>query len=331
MGEYRGSAHDGEWSPSADGAPWAVPTEEAGDAPLSWVEAWDPAAADAEPLSEPARRAAERLFRIDSLVGGLSAVRAMESQLHADRAKDIRRIAVLLGAGSANPQERLEALSLTAAEVADELSLPPRGARALVAECLALTEPMAAPVLAGLEDGRLDRERARTVLGAAASVPEAAAAEFIGRAVRIAASESPAPESPSRGPAVQSQVGPSVRALRRSLRRLAEEYSADTLSVRSRAAHDHRRVEIDPCDDGMCCLTAYLPLADGAMIDTRLQAIARAQAADDPRTTAQKRVDAFTGLLLAPVSGRGRAPMDTAAERPGAWASHVAASAPRSS
>jgi hypothetical protein len=107
-----------------------------------------------------------------------------------------------------------------------------------------------------------------------------------------------------------------VPALRRSLRRLAEEYSADTLAVRSRAARDHRRVEIDPCDDGMCCLTACLPLADGAMIDTRLQAIARAQAADDPRTTAQKRVDAFTGLLLAPVSGSGRAPMD-AAERSG--------------
>ncbi|MGY3566897.1 DUF222 domain-containing protein [Sinomonas sp. RB5] len=312
MGEYRGSAHDGEWSPSADGAPWAVPTEKAGDAPLSWVEAWDPAAADAEPLSEPARRAAERLFRVDSLVDGLSVCRAMESQLHADRAKGIRRIALLLGAGSASPLERLEALSLTAAEVAAELSLPARAARALVAECLALTEPMAAPVLAGLEDGRLDRERARTVLGAAGSVPEAAAAEFIGRAVRLASAE----RSPG-GAAAHCAVRPSVPALRRSLRRLAEEYSADTLAVRSRAARDHRRVEIDPCDDGMCCLTAYLPLADGAMIDTRLQAIARAQAADDPRTTAQKRVDAFTGLLLGPVKGRGRAPMDTAAERPG--------------
>jgi hypothetical protein len=67
------------------------------------VEAWDPAPADAEALSEPARRAAERLFRIDSLVGGLSVVRAMESQLHADRAKDVRRIAVLLGRGLGRP------------------------------------------------------------------------------------------------------------------------------------------------------------------------------------------------------------------------------------
>jgi hypothetical protein len=142
------------------------------------------------------------MFRVDSLVGGLSVCRAMESQLHADRAKGIRRIVVLLDAESADPMERLEAPSLTAAEVAAELSLPARAARALVAECLALTEPMT------------------------------------------------------------------------------------TLAVRSRAAREHRRVEIDPCDDGMCCLTAYLPLADGAMIDTRLQAIARAQPAGDPRTAA---------------------------------------------
>lgn len=328
MEGYRGSAHDGEWSPSADGAPWAVPVpaEDAGDDLLCWAEAWDPAPADAEVLTEPARRPAERMFRVDSLVGGLSVCRAMESQLHADGARSIRRIAVLLGAESADPMERLEAPSLTAAEVAAELSLPPRAARALVAECLALTEPMAAPVLAGLEDGRLDRERARTVLGAAAAVPEAAAAEFIQRAVRLASAE----RSPGVA-AAHCAVRPSVPALRRSLRRLAEEYSADTLAARAGAAHDHRRVEIDPCDDGMCLLTAYLPLADGALIDTRLQAIAAAQPAGDTRTTAQKRLDAFTGLLLAPASGSSRAPMDTAAKGRRAWQSPVAASARRSS
>jgi hypothetical protein len=222
----------------------------------------------------------------------------IESQLHADRAKGIRRIAVLLGAESRDPLERLEAPSLAAAEVAAELSLPARAARALVAECLALTEPVAEPVLAALEDGRVDPGRAQTILTAAAPVPEAVAGAFIQRAVRLASAEA----SPSEA-ADHSAVRPSVPALRRSLRRLAEEYSADDLSARSRAAREHRRVEIDPCDDGMCLLTAYLPLADGAMIDTRLQAIASAQPADDPRTTAQKRLDAFTGLLLAPVSG----------------------------
>ncbi|MDP9886144.1 hypothetical protein J2W21_003669 [Sinomonas atrocyanea] len=298
MEGYCGSAHDGEWSPSRDHVPRSLPPEGPDDDPLCWAEAWDPAPADAEALSEPSRRAAERVFRIDSLVGGLSVCRAVESQLHADRARSVRRIAVLLGAESADPMERLEAPSLAAAEVAAELFLPPRAARALVAECLALTEPAAAPLLAALDDARIDRERARTILSASACVPDAAVAEFIHRAIRLASAEPSPGES-----AVRTAVPLSVPALRRSLRRLAEEYSADALAARSRAAREHRRVEVDPCDDGMCLLTAYLPLVDGAMIDTRLQAVAQAQAADDPRTTAQKRADAFTGLLLAPVSG----------------------------
>jgi hypothetical protein len=62
MEGYCGSAHDGEWSPRQQRAPWSLPPEEASNDPLCWAEALDPAPAGAEVLTEPARRAAERMF-----------------------------------------------------------------------------------------------------------------------------------------------------------------------------------------------------------------------------------------------------------------------------
>ncbi|WP_229230485.1 DUF222 domain-containing protein [Sinomonas cyclohexanicum] len=257
-------------------------------------------------LSESAWRAAERVWEVEWLVGGLSRARAAEARAHADRARAVRRIAVLLGADSSSAVERSLAPSLAAAEVAAELCLGPRAARALVAECLALTEPWAAPVMGCLDAGRLDREGARVVLHAAASVPAGATPAFIAGALAVACPESEGPEG--LGHDAARVVGPSAGALARSLRRLAREHAAESLSVRARAARGHRRVDVEPGDDGMCQVSAYVALEDGALIDTRLQAIARAQPAGDPRTVSQRRADAFTALLLAPVPSAGAAP-----------------------
>jgi hypothetical protein len=238
---------------------------------------------------------------VDALLSSLSAVEAAEAKLHAMRVLMVRGIANLLGAGSASPFDRLDAPSLTAAEIAAELSLPPRTARALVAEALAVTEPEAAPVLAALQDGRLDRARAQTILHAAAPVPAASAPEFLERAVALAV-----PGDAGQGQPADAPTPPklSLPALRRSLRRMAEEHSDLTLSARAKQARERRRVDVEPGDDGMCHLHAHLPLEAGAMIDARLQAIARSQASpDDPRTAAQRRLDAFTDLLLAPACG----------------------------
>ncbi|MDQ4489150.1 DUF222 domain-containing protein [Sinomonas sp. ASV486] len=253
-------------------------------------ESLDPAAVDpalAEELPPAALRAELRVRRVEMLVGGLSRHQATEAQIHADRARDVRRIAILLGAESEDPHERVQAPSLAAAEVAAELSLPPRAARALVAECLALTETYAAPLLAAMDDGELDRPRAQTILRAAVAVPVSATLEFMTRAVALAVAGG------EDGPL------PSLPALQCAVRRLAQKYSSETFEERARIARDHRRVDIEPADDGMCHLSAWLPLEDGAAIDTRLQAIARNQPADDPRTVTQARLDAFTALLLA--------------------------------
>lgn len=256
-------------------------------------ESLDPAAVDpalAEELPPAALRAELRVRRVEMLVGGLSRHQATEAQIHADRARDVRGIAVLLGAESEDPLERVQAPSLAAAEVAAELSLPPRAARALVAECLALTETCAAPLLAAMDDGQLDRPRARTILRAAVAVPVSATLEFMTRAVALAVAGG------------EDGTLPSQTALQRAVRRLAQKYSSETFEERARIARDHRRVDIEPADDGMCHLSAWLPLEDGAAIDTRLQSIARNQPADDPRTVTQARLDAFTALLLAPTS-----------------------------
>ncbi|WP_369045585.1 HNH endonuclease [Sinomonas sp. P10A9] len=253
-------------------------------------ESLDPATVDpalAEELPPAALRAELRVRRVEMLVGGLSRHQATEAQIHADRARDVRRIAILLGAESEDPHERVQAPSLAAAEVAAELSLPPRAARALVAECLALTETYAAPLLVAMDDGELDRPRAQTILRAAVAVPVSATLEFMTRAVALAVAGG------EDGPL------PSLPALQCAVRRLAQKYSSETFEERARIARDHRRVDIEPADDGMCHLSAWLPLEDGAAIDTRLQAIARNQPADDPRTVTQARLDAFTALLLA--------------------------------
>ncbi|WP_077488546.1 HNH endonuclease [Sinomonas mesophila] len=248
-------------------------------------------------LLHPAAVAARARQRsVEALLAGLASVDAAEAQLHALRVLMVRGIASLLGADAPDALERSQAPSLTAAEIAAERSLPPRAARALVTESLALTAPEARPVLMALQEGRLDRPRAQTILRAAAPIPSDAVEGFLDRAVAVAAPAS----DPARS-AADAPERPSVPALSRALRRMAEEHSAHTLTTRARQAREHRRLDIEPGDDGMCHLSAYLPLEAGAAIDARLQAAARAQASpDDPRTTAQRRADALTDILLAP-------------------------------
>ena len=268
---------------------------------------------DVDPvILHPAAVAARHRERsVEALMAGLASVDVAEAQLHALRVLMVRGIAILLGADSASELDRCRAPSLTAAEIAAERSLPPRAARALVAEALALTAPEARPVLTALQEGRLDRPRAQAILRAAAPIPEQSAEGFLGRAVAIAAPVTQPADNPGEG-TTQSPERPSLPVLSRALRRMAEEHNAQTLPRRTRLAREHRRVDLEPGDDGMCHLFAYLPLEAGAAIDARLQAIARAQASsEDPRTTAQRRADALTDILLAPTgSPTGSAPAD---------------------
>jgi hypothetical protein len=83
------------------------------------------------------------------------------------------------------------------------------------------------------------------------------------------------------------------------LRRLAEDYAAEPLAARKAKAMADRRVDIVPAGDGMCHVTAFMSLEDGALIDTRLGAIARSlHGPDQSRSINQLRADAFRDILL---------------------------------
>ncbi|MDQ4503214.1 DUF222 domain-containing protein, partial [Sinomonas sp. ASV322] len=135
--------------------------------------------------------------------------------------------------------------------------------------------------------------RAAAILDAAVPVPVERLELFASEAVAIASPPDP-------------EAIPTQGALRRRLRRLAEKHAEEPLEVRKERAGAHRRVELEPDQDGMCWLSAYLPLEVGAAIDTRLQAIARSlQSPEEERTVNQLRADALADLL----TGHGHSPL----------------------
>ena len=64
----------------------------------------------------------------------------------------------------------------------------------------------------------------------------------------------------------------------------------------ARDRRDDRHVEITPGEHGLSEIHGRLSATDGAALDTRLDAIAATVCRDDPRTTAQRRVDGLMAL-----------------------------------
>ncbi|WP_077488117.1 HNH endonuclease signature motif containing protein [Sinomonas mesophila] len=232
-----------------------------------------------------------RVMHAAGLVDSIAGTEAAIARLEAGRAFDIAGLVRAYGGAAESAGERLEAPALAASEIAARLRLSQRTARAMVEESLALTDPAFAPVLEAMQQGRLTRRRAAVILDAAVPVPVAQLADFAAAATGIAA-----PQDPDRVP--------TVPALGRRLRRLAEDYADEPLAARKAKAAADRRVDLVPAGDGMCHLTAYLPLETGALIDTRLNAIARAlQSPNEARTVNQLRADALADLLLGAGTG----------------------------
>ncbi|WP_433874723.1 DUF222 domain-containing protein [Sinomonas atrocyanea] len=149
--------------------------------------------------------------------------------------------------------------------------------------------------------GRIPQRRVRAILDAAVPVPAQNLAAFAAEAAGLAGPANP-------DGTLDTDRLPSPGALGRRLRRLAEKHAAEPLAARKTAALERRKVDIEPAGDGMCWLTAYLPLETAAAIDTRLEAIARSLASPcEARTLAQRRADAFAELLAEGVPESGPA------------------------
>ncbi|WP_240191235.1 HNH endonuclease signature motif containing protein [Microbacterium hominis] len=94
-----------------------------------------------------------------------------------------------------------------------------------------------------------------------------------------------------------------VGTFRRRLRALIDQVRVQTLPDRHERALQERRVFIEPADDGMAWLTAYLPAVEAHAIHARLTAIAKTVVAGDPdarddRTRDQARADVLGDLLI---------------------------------
>ena len=108
-----------------------------------------------------------------------------------------------------------------------------------------------------------------------------------------------------------------VTQLRRWLARFVDRVEPDMCDKRHREACRERRVYVEVGEDGMSWLSALLPSAEAAAIDTLVEAAARVMANTDQygddRTHDQKRADAFSDVLLgvsAEDSGRAGARVD---------------------
>lgn len=297
----------------AEGRP-LEPTE-AGSALLdpAVLDPWVVSAGEWEALGIPAPRRPEDLEsagRALSLERAAEIVRAIEetevdqARLDAERARLTAEL-VQIHEQSGDVQRRLEASSLAASEIAAALRVSQRTARARVEEARALAHPAMAPVLTAMKAGRLTRQRAAAVLDAAIPVPSVRLDDFAAAATAIAA-----PDDPDRLPTLPT--------LRQRLRRLAEEYAEEPLAVRREKALADRRVDVTPVGDGMCYLTAFLPLEVGAVIDTRLAAMARSlQSPEEARTVNQLRADVLADLLQSGLPHGGCGPQPSRVPGPG--------------
>ncbi|MGW9588494.1 DUF222 domain-containing protein [Microbacterium sp. NPDC055455] len=91
-----------------------------------------------------------------------------------------------------------------------------------------------------------------------------------------------------------------VGAFRRQLSRMIESERSATLAERHEAALRQRRVVVEPADDGMAWLHAFIPAVEARAIQGRITAMARVlgAAADEERTLDQRRADVLGDLLV---------------------------------
>ena len=110
-----------------------------------------------------------------------------------------------------------------------------------------------------------------------------------------------------------------VARLKKVARRERERRDSRPMPERHRVAAQDRRVELQPCDDGMAWLHQLLPAVQATAIFHRLSDIAAAvQGPEEPRTFAQLRADASVDLLLDDDARAALAAATVSSERPGA-------------
>jgi hypothetical protein len=223
---------------------------------------------------------------VDGLLDAISGVERTIASLTASRARlvDLAHRAVLQAERARSAERSAHAVAeqarrVLAAELAALLRIPGGSAAQLVGESQALSRRLPA-TLEALAEGQISYPHAITMVDNANSLPDEAVGDYE-RAVLLDARRL----NPAR--------------FRDRARRLRELHHPESLSARRAAQHDRRNVSIEPARDGMAWLGLYGPAEQIVAIDDRLDRIAASmRSADDPRTFAQLKADAFCRLLL---------------------------------
>ncbi|WP_342023742.1 DUF222 domain-containing protein [Arthrobacter citreus] len=169
--------------------------------------------------------------------------------------------------------------SLAASEAAAILAVPESTAQRLMSEAGRLCRAYSA-TLARLEQGGIGYGHAQTVLDQSQGVESKDLPAFETELLDAAAGQTP----------------PQFRV---RARRLRENQFPQSIVERQLTAFEKRKVCLEPADDGMSWLSAFLPAENAQAVFTQLSKAARGEQADgDPRTVDQLRADILADLLI---------------------------------
>lgn len=174
--------------------------------------------------------------------------------------------------------------TLAAQEIAPLLRVPGRTAHRMLGEALRLSEDLP-ETWEALDAGHISPSQAQVIVEESGSIPAEGVSTFE-RTVLASAGSLTRPK------------------LAQRCRRLREELHPESIIQRKARAVRDRDVTVQPEQDGMAWLSAYLPAEQAHGIFTRVNAAARSlQGRDEARTLSQLRADVFADLLTHTCTG----------------------------
>ncbi len=174
--------------------------------------------------------------------------------------------------------------TLAAQEIAPLLRVPARTAQMMLGEALRLTENLRGTWKA-LDDGRISQVQAQVIVEESGAIPAESLAGFEQTILETAG-------------------GLTRPKLARRCRRLREELHPESIIERKARAVQDRDVSVQPEQDGMAWLGAYLPAEQAHGIFNRVDAAARSlQGPEELRTLSQLRADVFADVLTHTCTG----------------------------
>ncbi|MHA7273098.1 HNH endonuclease signature motif containing protein [Arthrobacter sp. TMT4-20] len=233
------------------------------------------------PLTGQVSVAAMATLNAGQTVNLLKTLSALRSWVDAQEAKAATHLHDLMAEEHpwAEDLDRIHALA--GSEISAALRIPERTAGFLLDTSELLTREYPA-TLRALEDGRLSQRHATAVVQEAISIPNtvpAVTAAFEAHLIGLACQTT-------------------VAKFTRQAQRLREALHPESTTLRRRKALQDRRVYLDPAQDGMAWLQAFLPTEQAAGIFHRVDTAARnLQGPDETRTLTQLRADVLVDVL----------------------------------